>query len=191
VAKRRRRRRRRSRPATPVLVALAAGAAALGVALAGTGIATERSCASPRSTPAPTAVAGYSGEQLRNARLIMEAGEAAGFGVHGQTLAVMTAAGESSLRALPYGDAAGPDSRGLFQQRRPWGTLAERMDPTTSATLFYRRLAAVPGWRSMTPTAAAHAVQVNADPDHYARYWAPAKRIVASLAEEEPAPARC
>jgi hypothetical protein len=177
-----------------VVVALAAGASVVAVAIAGGGIAVERSCAAQAGrAETPTKVAGYSGEQLRNARLIMAAGEAAGFGTRGQTLAVMTAAGESSLRALPYGDAAGPDSRGLFQQRRSWGTLAERMDPTTSATLFYRRLAGVPGWRSMTPTAAAHAVQINADPDHYARYWAPAKRIVTTLAAEEQAAAaaRC
>ena len=34
-----------------------------------------------------------------------------------QAIGVMTAMGEYSLQVLEYGDAAGPDSRGLFQQR--------------------------------------------------------------------------
>lgn len=39
---------------------------------------------------------------------------------------------------LPH-DAVGSDhmSSGLFQQQPPWGTLADRMDPTRSATIFF------------------------------------------------------
>src|SRR3712207_8538206 len=56
------------------------------------------------------------------------------------------------------GDAAGPDSRGLFQQRDngAWGSYADRMDPTTSATNFFLALQEVPDWRALPPTIAAH-----------------------------------
>ncbi|MDY7555303.1 hypothetical protein [Cryobacterium sp. 10C3] len=39
----------------------------------------------------------------------------------------------------------------------------------------------VPNWETVTPTAAAHAVQINADPDHYTPYYAPAESVVAAL----------
>ncbi len=96
----------------------------------------------------------------------------------------MTAMGESSLRVLDRGDAAGPDSRGLFQQRDngAWGTYADRMDPATSATNFFRALQEVPDWRSLPPTIAAHRTQRNADPDHYARWWDDAVAVVGALA---------
>jgi hypothetical protein len=127
------------------------------------------------------AVAGYSGDQLVNAAAIMNAGTAAGVNIKGQTIAVMTAMGESGLRNLNYGDAAGPDSRGLFQQRTSWGTLAQRLNPAESAGFFYARLVKVPDWETKTPTAAAHAVQINADPNHYTPYYEPAQTVVAAL----------
>ncbi|MBM7807491.1 hypothetical protein JOD57_003328 [Geodermatophilus bullaregiensis] len=129
-------------------------------------------------------VAGYAGEQLANAAAIVNAGEALGLDTCAQTLGVMTAMGESSLRVLDRGDAVGPDSRGLFQQRAngAWGSYADRMDPTTSATNFFRALQEVPDWRSLPPTIAAHRTQRNADPDHYARYWDAAVEVVGALA---------
>nr|WP_181716133.1 hypothetical protein [Cryobacterium sp.]QJS06308.1 putative conjugative transfer protein [Cryobacterium sp.] len=126
-------------------------------------------------------VAGYSGDQLVNAAAIINAGAAAGVNVKGQTLGVMTAMGESGLRNIEYGDLAGPDSRGLFQQRDTWGTLAQRLNPTESAGFFFQRLVKVPNWETLTPTAAAHAVQINADPDHYAPYYSKAESVVAAL----------
>lgn len=30
---------------------------------------------------------------------------------------------------IDHGDRARPDLRGLFQQREPWGTLGQRVDP--------------------------------------------------------------
>lgn len=50
----------------------------------------------------------------------------------------MTAMGPSSLTVVDHGDAAGPDSRGLFQQRASWGTYAHRMNPAKSAAQFYQ-----------------------------------------------------
>jgi hypothetical protein len=133
---------------------------------------------------APGDVAGYSGDQLGNAAAIMNAAAAAHLDpqAQAQVLGVMTAMGESSLHNIDYGDAAGPDSRGLFQQRDSWGTLADRMDPTKAAGLFYDRLVTIDGWQQMIPTLAINAVQRNADPNHYAQYQAAAEQVVAALA---------
>ena len=129
-------------------------------------------------------VAGYGAEQLTNAAAILNAAADLGLDTCAQTIGVMTAMGESSLRVLDRGDAAGPDSRGLFQQRDngAWGSYADRMDPTTSATNFFLALQEVPGWPSLEPTIAAHRTQRNADPYHYARYWDPAVEVVSALA---------
>jgi hypothetical protein len=128
-----------------------------------------------------SAIDGYSGDQLVNATAIMNAGAALHVNVQGQTIGVMTAMGESTLKNIDYGDKAGPDSRGLFQQRDTWGTLAQRMTPATAATFFFQRLLQVPNWQSMSPSAAAHAVQINADPNHYTKYLPAAQAVVQAL----------
>jgi murein DD-endopeptidase MepM/ murein hydrolase activator NlpD len=129
-------------------------------------------------------VAGYTQEQLANAATIVRAGQALGVDARGQVIGVMTAMGESSLVAVDHGDVAGPDSRGLFQQRAngAWGSYADRMDPARSATSFFRALLQVPGWETLPPTIAAHRTQHNADPYHYARWWDAALEITAALA---------
>jgi len=135
-------------------------------------------------TQQATAASGpYSSEQMTNAAAIVDAGKKLGLSVRDQTIGVMTALGESSLTVVDHGDVAGPDSRGLFQQRAngAWGTLADRMDPTTSATSFFTALAGVAGRDAMAPTLVAHAVQRNADPNHYAKYWDDAVAIVSRL----------
>ena len=131
------------------------------------------------------AVAGYEGEQLKNAALIINAGKTLGLSARGQTIGVMTAMGESGLRVLDYGDGPGPDSRGLFQQRDngAWGSYPDRMNPTASATNFFTALQKVSGWEQLEPTTAAHRVQRNADPFHYQSYWAAAVEVVAALAD--------
>jgi hypothetical protein len=130
-------------------------------------------------------VAGYSGEQLVNASIIIAVGHERGWTVRDQTTAVKTAMGESGLRVLDRGDAVGPDSRGLFQQRDngAWGTYEDRMDPARSAGSFYDVLVTVEGREGMTPSHAAHRVQRNADPDHYTRYWPAAQDVVAAVAD--------
>jgi hypothetical protein len=138
-------------------------------------------------------VAGFSGDQLVNATEIMNAATARGLSQQAQILGVMTALGESSLRNITYGDdihgVRNPDgtltsSVGLFQQQDWWGTLAQRLDPHESATLFFDRLVTVKGWQMMPPTAAAHAVQRNANADHYTPFVVPAAEIVAALSSE-------
>jgi 3-methyladenine DNA glycosylase AlkD len=95
----------------------------------------------------------------------------------------MTAIGESNLRVLNYGDAAGADSRGLFQQRDngAWGTLADRMNPFVSATHFYESLVNVDNWATLDPSLAAHRVQANSDPAYYDPFWPQAQEIVTAL----------
>src|SRR4051794_11204839 len=129
-------------------------------------------------------VAGFTGEQLANAATIIQTGRALGVDARGQAIGVMTAIGESSLVVVDHGDAVGPDSRGLFQQRANgvWGSYSDRMDPTTSATNFFRALLAVPDWQTLPPTIAAHRTQHNADPYHYTRWWDAALEIITALA---------
>lgn len=130
-----------------------------------------------------TEVSGYGHDQLVNAAYIIQAGKALNLSARDQTIGVMTAMGESSLRVLDYGDSVGPDSRGLFQQRDngAWGSYADRMDPTVSATNFFTKLATIEDRDSLAPTIAAHRVQGNADPYHYATYWDAAVAVVDAL----------
>jgi murein DD-endopeptidase MepM/ murein hydrolase activator NlpD len=120
----------------------------------------------------------------------MNAAAALGLNRRAQIIGVMTALGESSLRVIDYGDSAGPDSRGLFQQRAngAWGSYADRMDPRTSATNFFNALVRVAGWETLPATIAAHRTQRNADPFHYERFEAPAAAIVAALSGNSSTP---
>ena len=80
-------------------------------------------------------------EQLANAGVIAATGRQLGIGERGVVVALATAAQESRLRNLDYGDA---DSVGLFQQRpsQGWGQVTELMRPDYAATKFYEALAA-------------------------------------------------
>ncbi|MGV8970701.1 MAG: hypothetical protein ACOH10_00135 [Rhodoglobus sp.] len=135
-------------------------------------------------------VAGFSGDQLTNAAAIINAATGMGLGAQAQAIGVMTAIGESGLRNLNHGDegdgVTNPDgsattSLGLFQQQQWWGSTAERMDPSRAAAKFFGQLIQIPDWQKLTPTAAAHVVQANADPDFYTPFVAPAAAIVATL----------
>ena len=129
----------------------------------------------------PRSVEGWSGQQLANAAIVMQAGRDLGLAERDVRIGVMTAMGESSLRVVDHGDDAGPDSRGLFQQRTGWGDYEVRMDAYGSAVLFYRALARLDGRDALEPTRVAHAVQINRDPDHYARWWDDAGAVVAAV----------
>lgn len=142
------------------------------------------------------AVGSYTDAQWAHAGVIVGVGQALGVSPRDQTIGVMTALGESSLRNLDYGDwetsgVTNPDgtrttSIGLFQQQDSWGTREERLDPATAATLFYRAMLArvpEPERSTLEPTLVAHRTQVNRDPQHYARYWEPAQQLVAALAQ--------
>jgi hypothetical protein len=130
-------------------------------------------------------IAGYCQPQLIIAAQIMLAAEHWTPDVRAKQIGVMTAIGESDLQNLDYGDTVGPDSRGIFQQRSNWGTLAQRMDPYTAAYDFYARMFGVVNWNTLPPTIVAHTVQRNADPNYYTKYFSRAKNLVAGLLAHE------
>lgn len=128
--------------------------------------------------PGPNPGGSLRQQQIANAKTIQSTVQEAGMPGYATFIAVLTAIGESDLINIDHGDEAGPDSRGLFQQRNGWGTEDERMDPKHATLSFLLGpdhdgkggLAAVDGWTEMQPSQAAHLVQRNADPDHYSRY---------------------
>lgn len=136
------------------------------------------SCTTPAAGAVGVAFAGYGPEQMANAKEIIRAGQDAKLDTRDITIGVMVAMGESSLRILAYGDAVGPDSRGLFQQRDSWGPLAVRMNAYGSAGLFFEALKKVPNREAKEPTQIAHAAQRNADPNHYTKFWEAAVSVV-------------
>ncbi|ADU49591.1 C40 family peptidase [Intrasporangium calvum] len=163
------------------LAALAAVTAAVAVS----GLIALSAAAMP--TPAPGAaigdrgplcvttggLPGLSAAQAANARTIHATALARG-GSSAAYVALMTALAESNLLVLSnpndpsssgipaQGVGYDHDSIGLFQQRPPWGTAAQRMDPVTSTNLFLDALIAVEGWSSMEPWRAAQRVQRSA-----------------------------
>jgi hypothetical protein len=134
-------------------------------------------------------IEGYCQPALINAAQIISAGKRYSADEHAMDIGVMVAIGESNLQNLNYGDTAGPDSRGIFQQRANWGTLAQRMDPYTAAFNFYQRMFHVVGWESLAPTAVAHLVQGNANPNYYTPYFPRAQELVAALLADRLPPA--
>ncbi len=133
--------------------------------------------------PLPGGVAGFDAAQMKNAQAIMNAAKSLKLPVAAQLIGIQAAIGESTLRVIDYGDGAGPDSRGLFQQRAngAWGSYADRMDPTISATNFFKALQRVQGWETMEPTIAIHRTQRNADPNHYTKFRAQATEVFKAL----------
>ncbi|WP_344308818.1 peptidoglycan DD-metalloendopeptidase family protein [Fodinicola feengrottensis] len=117
-------------------------------------------------------------DQMDNVKTIVGVGKGMSVPPRGWVIAVATAIQESSLHNTDQGDAAGPDSRGLFQQRDSWGPLSERMDPAGASGLFYRALEKVPGWQSLPLTVAAQTVQRSAFPDYYAKWEQAAVNLV-------------
>jgi len=160
--------------AVPVTLVLAMGANGFG---GGGGVCGG----SAPSVETGTTVDGYGPEQLKIAATIITVGQQMSVPPHGLTLALMVAIGESGLRNLDHGDAVDNSTIGVFQQGTSYGTRAQRMDPATAAAAFYTRMLHVPDWQTTAPTLVAHAVQINADPNHYAPYWTPATQVLAAL----------
>lgn len=91
-------------------------------------------------------------DQIANAYKIMATGKSmTNQGVNRKMIicSLMTAIQESTLHNIDYGDEAGPDSRGLFQQRDSWGSLQDRMDPETSTRMFLNSALKVDDWRNL------------------------------------------
>lgn len=122
-------------------------------------------------------VAGYQPDQITNAATIVAVGKQLSIPAQGWVVAIAAAITESGLRNLDYGDR---DSLGLFQQRpsQGWGTPAQILNPSYSATQFYRHLLAVANWQHMTVNDAAQAVQRSATPSAYAAHEPAARALV-------------
>lgn len=159
-----------------VLIAAAAGGVA--AMLTGTSLSGGGDCAAAGS-PA-TNVAGYGADQMANAATIVAVGKQMSVPEQGWVVAIAAAMQESGLRNLPYGDR---DSLGLFQQRpsQGWGTPEQILNPTYSATQFYRHLLAVPGWPQMSVNDAAQAVERSGLPNAYGQHEPAARQVVAAV----------
>jgi murein DD-endopeptidase MepM/ murein hydrolase activator NlpD len=123
--------------------------------------------------------------QMRNAAIIIAAGQKLNVPPRGWVVAVATALQESGLNNLgDLGAHNDHDSLGLFQQRpsQGWGTVTQLMDPQYAAEKFYGRLVKVAGWDRMPLTYAAQSVQRSAYPDAYAKHESLASTIVNNLA---------
>jgi hypothetical protein len=132
---------------------------------------------------------------MEHAATIVRVGQELGLPEHAYVVALATVLQESYLRVLAStavpeshgypndGVGSDHDSVGLFQQRPSmgWGTVADCMDPATSARTFYAALQQVPNWQSLPVTVAAQAVQVSAFPDHYAKHEPLARQLVAAV----------
>lgn len=137
---------------------------------------------------------GAADEQVKNAQLIDQAAADLGLSGKASRIAIITAMGESSLINIAHDDdATNPDGStadggGLFQQQpsQGWGTFEQVMDPIYATTSFLtgpghdrkRGLVSIEGWETMEPTIAIHMVQINSDPNHYARFYAEADEII-------------
>ena len=169
------------------VVAGGSGAESSGEAVLSVAEMAATTCSVTGSVPTLSAA------QAANADLIVSAAMAAS--AENATIAriaVMTALTESGLRNVDHGDR---DSLGLFQQRpsQGWGTPAQIMDPTYATDVFVRHLTAVAGWETLTPWAAAQAVQHSAYPDgsNYQPNWAAAGQIVAQVISDANTPGGC
>lgn len=111
-------------------------------------------------------------DQAANAALITAVAVHRGLPPRAASIALATAMQESKLRNIGHGDHAGPDSRGLFQQRpsQGWGTEEQVMDPYYSSGAFYDALVKIPEYESLEITAAAQQVQRSAYPQAYAEH---------------------
>ena len=129
--------------------------------------------------------------QKAHAVHIIRVGRELGVPDRGIAIALATAMVESSMRNLDHGDR---DSVGLFQQRpsQGWGTPAQIVDADRSIRAFYggpgdpngrttRGLLDIPGWQTMSFTAAAQAVQISAYPDRYGQWEQQALRWLGTL----------
>ncbi|ABK04186.1 conserved hypothetical protein [Arthrobacter sp. FB24] len=132
-------------------------------------------------------------DQAANAALITAVAVRRGLPPRAASIALATAMQESKLRNIEHGDKAGPDSRGLFQQRpsQGWGTEEQVMDPYYSTGAFFDALVKIPGYESLEVTAAAQQVQRSAYPAAYAEHEDMGRAFASALTGQSPAALDC
>jgi len=131
-------------------------------------------------------------DQAGNAALIAAVSVRRGMPARAATIGIATAVQESKLRNIDYGDTAGPDSRGLFQQRpsQGWGTQAQVLDPLYAANRFYEELDTF-DYVTMPITEAAQKVQRSAYPEAYADHEPEGRAYASALTGNSPAALNC
>jgi hypothetical protein len=132
----------------------------------------------------PKKIGRWDGDQLAVASQLVAVAREMKVNSQATAILVMTAMGESSLSNPDHGDAVDNSTIGVLQQGTSYGSRPERFDIPTAARAFLTRLVALPGWEEMEPTLAAHKVQINADPYHYAPFFAEAQEVVSGLTGE-------
>ncbi|VXB55430.1 hypothetical protein [Citricoccus sp. K5] len=133
-------------------------------------------------------------DQAANAALISAVSLDRGLPARAASIGIATGFQESKLRNIDYGDEAGPDSRGLFQQRpsQGWGTEEQVMDPVYAANRFYQELEElVPDFEDLDITVAAQRVQRSAFPDAYADHEPEGRAYASALTGHSPAALNC
>jgi hypothetical protein len=126
-------------------------------------------CSTITSTGAATtgsALASLDEQAQANARIVAAVVMARRLPARALVVLDSAALAETGLHNDDYGDAAGPDSRGILEQRDSWGPRAVRMDPAGAAGLFLDRLVNIAGWAQLEPWVAAQDVQVSAYDGH-------------------------
>jgi hypothetical protein len=183
-------RRRRSLLVLLVLLALVVG----GLWLAATSIDRSQLLVRERCT----AVVGpetfeLAPDQAANAALIAGISMQRGLPARAASIALATAIQESKLRNIGHGDDAGPDSRGLFQQRptQGWGSEEQVMDPVYATNRFFSVLEEIPDYESLPVTVAAQQVQRSAYPEAYADHEGEGKAFASALTGHSPAALNC
>jgi LysM repeat protein len=156
-----------------------------GRALTIPGASAATPAAPPAAAPAATnGVVPLTAEMRNHAATIISVGRSMGVSDYGIVIALATAAQESTLRNLDWGDR---DSLGLFQQRptQGWGPRERILDTAASTRAFFggpgnpnrgltRGLLDIRGWQTMTVSQAAQAVQISGHPAAYAKWEASA-----------------
>jgi hypothetical protein len=132
-------------------------------------------------------------DQAANAALITAVAVRRGLPARAASIALATSMQESKLRNIGHGDQAGPDSRGLFQQRpsQGWGTTTQVMDPYHATNAFYDALVEISGYQTLDITDAAQQVQHSAFPGAYARHEGLARAFASALSGQTPAGLDC
>lgn len=170
---------------------------AAGVVVVGAGVAVALQVGVPDRIPDTCTVALPDGsgatldaDQADNAALITAATVRRELPARAATIALATAAQESKLRNIGYGDR---DSLGLFQQRpsQGWGTEEEIMDPVFATNAFLDELITVDGYWNLPVTEAAQRVQRSAFPEAYADHEPEGRAFASALTGHSPATLVC
>jgi hypothetical protein len=137
---------------------------------------------------------GLAPDQAAHAAVIAAVSMDRGLPARAASIGIATAVQESKLRNIDYGDEAGPDSRGLFQQRpsQGWGSEDQVMDPVYATNRFYQELELlVPDFEELDITVAAQTVQRSAYPDAYADHEPEGRAYASALTGHSPAALNC